>query len=71
MFTHMATNTKAEAIKSWLANNKSKETQETLANKFGKSRTFVSLALNKKMVTQGAETLVNDMYEFLDERYGI
>lgn len=43
----METNNKAEAIKAWLSNNRRLENQGSLAKKFGKSRTFVSLSLNK------------------------
>lgn len=71
MFIHTETNDKAEAIKAWLANHKSLETQITLTKRFNKSYTFVTLALNKKMTTDGAETLVNNIYEYLQEKYGI
>ena len=71
MFIHMETNNKAEAIKSWLANHRELETQATLSERFGKSRTFINLALNKRMVTRGAETLIDDLYEYLQRKYGI
>ena len=71
MFINMETNNKAEAIKSWLANHRDLENQETLADRFGKSKTFVNLALNKRMTTKGAESLVTGIYEYLHEEYGI
>lgn len=71
MFIRMETNKRAEDILSWLGSHKQQETQITLAKRFGKSRTFLSLALNKKMVSQGAETLVNDVYEYLQNKYGL
>jgi hypothetical protein len=46
----METNNKAEVIKAWLSNNRRLENQGSLAKKFGKSRTFVSLSLNKQSV---------------------
>lgn len=71
MFIHMETNNKAEAIKGWLANHRSLETQSSLANHFGKSTTFVNLSLNKRMTTKGAESLIEQIYEYLVEKYGI
>lgn len=71
MFIRAETNDKAEAIKSWLANHRKFETQATLAVKFNKSRTFISLALNKQMVTKGAEALIDELYEYLQNRYGM
>ncbi|MDB8867649.1 hypothetical protein ABHC39_05310 [Pediococcus acidilactici] len=71
MFIHMETNNKAEAIKAWLANNRDLENQESLAKKFGKSRTFVSLSLNKKSVTKASEKLINEIFEYLHEKYRI
>ncbi|WP_235022269.1 hypothetical protein [Pediococcus pentosaceus] len=67
----METNKKAEAIKAWLANHKKQETQTTLSAKFGKSRTFLNRAINKQDVGLGAENLVNGIYEYLHEKYGI
>ncbi|WP_347553969.1 hypothetical protein [Pediococcus acidilactici] len=67
----METNNKAEAIKAWLANNRDLENQESLAKKFGKSRTFVSLSLNKKSVTKASEKLINEIFEYLHEKYRI
>ncbi|WP_394879063.1 hypothetical protein [Levilactobacillus brevis] len=71
MFIHMETNHKAEAIKAWMANHKELETQGTIGQRFGKSTTFVNLSLNKRMTTKGAEALVNEVYEYLVEKYGI
>ena len=71
MFIHMETNKKAESIKAWLANNRRKETQKTLAEKFGKSRVFVSMALNKQTVTEASENMINEIYSYLSEKYGI
>ncbi|KRK39984.1 hypothetical protein [Loigolactobacillus bifermentans] len=71
MFVHTETNNKAEAIKGWLANHRSFETQGSLAKRFGKSATFVNLSLNKRMTTKGAETLVTEIYEYLYEKYGL
>ncbi|GAY74312.1 hypothetical protein [Lentilactobacillus kosonis] len=71
MFIKMETNSRAEASKSWLANHKDLETQGTLAKRFGKSRTFVSLSLGKKSVTNASEKLVNEIYEYLSKKYGI
>lgn len=61
MFIHMETNNKAEAIKAWLSNNRRLETQGSLAKKFGKSRSFVSLSFNKQSVTRASENLVNEI----------
>ncbi|AOB20783.1 hypothetical protein Lp90_1018 [Lactiplantibacillus plantarum] len=71
MFIRMETNNKAEAIKAWMANHKKLETQGTLADHFNKSITSVNLALNKKMTTDGAERLVNEIYEYLVKKYKI
>jgi len=71
LFIHTETNTKAEAIMSWLGAHKKQETQSGLAKRFGKSRTFVSLSLNKQSVTKASEHLVNDIYEYLSGKYGI
>ncbi|WP_143463739.1 hypothetical protein [Levilactobacillus enshiensis] len=71
MFIHSETNTKAESVLSWLGSHKKQETQKSLANRFGKSRTFVSLSLNKQSVTKASEQIVNDIYEYLVEKYGI
>ncbi|MCV3319169.1 hypothetical protein [Pediococcus pentosaceus] len=71
MFIHMETNNKAEAIKAWLSNNRRLENQGSLAKKFGKSRSFVSLSLNKQSVTRASENLVNEIYEYLHKKYGI
>lgn len=71
MFIKMETNQKAEAIKSWLANHKELETQATLAKHFNKSRTFLSLSVNKKSVTKASEKLIGEIYEYLVEKYGM
>lgn len=71
MFIHMETNNKAEAIKSWLTNHRDLENQSSIAKRFGKSTTFVNLSLNKRMTTKGAEALVDEVYEYLIEKYGI
>lgn len=71
MFIHTETNNKAETIKAWLTNHRDLENQGKLAKRFGKSTTFVNLALNKRMTTKGAENLVEEMYEYLHEKYGI
>ncbi|KZV05538.1 hypothetical protein NAB1_0052 [Lactiplantibacillus plantarum] len=54
-----------------MANHKKLETQGTLADHFNKSITSVNLALNKKMTTDGAERLVNEIYEYLVKKYKI
>ncbi|WP_235048723.1 hypothetical protein [Pediococcus pentosaceus] len=54
-----------------MSNNRRLENQGSLAKKFGKSRTFVSLSLNKQSVTRASENLVNEIYEYLHEKYGI
>jgi len=64
MFIHTETNNKAEAIMSWMGSHKKQETQISLAERFGKSRTFVSLSLNKQSVTKASEKLVNQIYEY-------
>lgn len=71
MFVHAETNDKAETIMSWLGAHKKQETQTSLAKKFGKSRTFVSLSLNKQSVTNASEQLVSEIYEYLVNKYGI
>lgn len=71
MFIRMETNNKAEAIKSWLANHRQLESQGTIADYFKKSITFVNLALNKKITTNGAERLVNEVYDYLVKKYKI
>jgi len=71
MFVHVETNDKAETIMSWLGSHKKQETQTSLAKKFGKSRTFVSLSLNKQSVSNASEQLVNGIYEYLVNKYGI
>lgn len=71
MFIHMETNNKAESIMSWLGAHKKQETQSSLAKRFGKSRTFVSLSLNKQSVTKASESIINEIYEYLQEKYGI
>lgn len=63
MFIHAETNNKAESIMSWLGSHKKQETQSSLAERVGKSRTFVSLSLNKQSVTKASEKLVNEIYE--------
>lgn len=71
MFIHAETNDKAEAIKAWLTNHRELENQTKLAKQFGRSYTFLNLALNKRMTTKGAESLVTEIYEYLHEKYGI
>lgn len=71
MFVRMETNHKAEAIKAWLTNHRDLENQQSIATRFGKSTTFVNLSLNKRMTTKGAENLIEDIYEFLSNKYGI
>lgn len=70
MFIRAETNERAKAILSWLGSHKKQETQTTLAKQFGKSRTFVSLSLNAQSVTKASESLVNDIYEYLQKKYG-
>ncbi|KRM79500.1 hypothetical protein FC84_GL001681 [Lapidilactobacillus dextrinicus DSM 20335] len=70
MFIRTETNERAKAILSWLGAHKKQETQTTLAKQFGKSRTFVSLSLNAQSVTKASESLVNDIYEYLQKKYG-
>ena len=70
MFIRTETNERAKAILSWLGSHKKLETQTTLAKQFGKSRTFVSLSLNAQSVTKASESLVNDIYEYLQKKYG-
>ncbi|WP_125607321.1 hypothetical protein [Lapidilactobacillus bayanensis] len=71
MFIRTETNERAKAILSWLGSHKKQETQTTLAKQFGKSRTFVSLSLNAQSVTNASESLVNDIYEYLQKKYGL
>ncbi|WP_367365891.1 hypothetical protein [Pediococcus parvulus] len=71
MFIHMETNNKAESIMSWLGAHKKQETQSSLAKRFGKSRTFISLSLNKQSVTKASESIINEIYKYLQEKYGI
>lgn len=71
MFIRTETNERAKAILSWLGAHKKQETQTTLAKQFGKSRTFVSLSLNAQSVTKASESLVNDIYEYLQKKYGL
>lgn len=71
MFIRTETNERAEAILSWLGSHKKLETQTSLAKQFGKSRTFVSLSLNAQSVTRASESLVNDIYEYLEHKYGL
>lgn len=71
MFVRTETNTKAEAIKAWLVNHRELENQGTLAEHFKRSITFVNLSLNKRMTTKGAEALIDNIYEYLHEKYGL
>ena len=71
MFIRTETNERAKAILSWLGSHKKQETQTSLAKQFGKSRTFVSLSLNAQSVTRASESLVNDIYEYLQNKYGL
>ena len=71
MFIRLETNQRAEEIMSWLGSHKKQETQTSLAKRFGKSRTFVSLSLNAQSVTRASEILVNDIYEYLQNKYGL
>jgi len=71
MFVHAEINNMADSIMAWLGAHKKQETQTSLAKQFGKSRTFVSLSLNKQSVTKASESLVRDIYEYLVNKYGI
>lgn len=71
MFISSETNQRADAVMSWLGSHKKQETQTSLAAKFGKSRTFISLSLNKQSVTKASELLVNNIYEYLQNQYGL
>lgn len=71
MFDNPETNQKAETIKGWLANHRSLINQQQLAKKFGFSRSFISLILNKRYVAPRAEEVINEMYQYLVDEFDL